>query len=686
MKDLYSNWLMKWMLKKGIPAHKGYDCIGYLGGGCFFLALLPCILIQNVELSGWLGTVCGVLLLLITLCLLVVSGYCTYLANAMWLMLLMFGPCDVIMGLAIDLGDNWRIIFTALGILITGIGIFLTPKQLRNSKKLKPELEAAQKQWQREKAVQSSQKQSQRQIMETPKDSGPKSQSSEIDQLKNHLCVLKNLKDNLNTAGEPDRLKAAQEKYDAAAKELGAYLISHAPLWVLLCRFPGGQPVYMGTDGRMEFFTEQSLAEQAQNILLKQLNLETVIRRLDTPEQIRDFLSQCAHNAFQVLRLDNGSRNPCELWLKDFFPYREDNLIDEKNRSLRHMFHRAKLYSWMLARQKDQNSSHGRSFAAMMMTMRLNGYQELGNTLVYALGNPMPEDRLYATQAALDKVNKWLPGSGYEESTIVETPSYNVKLQFCFVNRPGQQGDIEKGMVCVFTDFAQAKAGQAMFRGTNMDSSIVAITCEELLSQAVQCAGIVVDMQTLGFEIPKAEYAKIDEVRKLDAHILVNLKQSEKQKNTPVGQQEAQQQESAAPVNTQHPKPQLRRTEMKGAWKQFDYQWPHGFGYDYILKNAHWLVTHDLPAQTLTTAEIAGAPEKEHIQELKNCGNLLDCVGRETGVLAVGGFSKSTGCLLKVYWYNQTNAVRIFTAGDVEQSKIDSFADMLFEAKEDTCG
>ena len=158
-----------------------------------------------------------------------------------------------------------------------------------------------------------------------------------------------------------------------------------------------------------------------------------------------------------------------ELWLKEFFPYREDNLIDEKNRSLRHMFHRAKLYSWLLARQKDPQSLQGRNLAGMRLTMGLNGYRELGNTLVYALGNAMPEDSLYATCAALDKMREWPPGSGYEESTILRTSVYDIKLQLGFVNRPGEQGNVEKGMVCVFTDLAQAREAQELFRSSHMD-------------------------------------------------------------------------------------------------------------------------------------------------------------------------------------------------------------------------
>ena len=677
MKDLYSNWMIDWMTKKGIPAHKAYDYVGFLGFGSFFLVLFISIIVQNIELSGWLGMVCSVLFLLIAISLLIVSGYCTYQANYMWLMLLLFGSGDIIMGLAIDLGAAWRIVLTAIGILMTGIGIFLAPKQLRNSKKLKPELEADRTWWELERAARYRTKQNSGESAKPKQESsGPKAQSSEIERLKLRLHVLDTMKSNLKKSGasadSAARLKYAEENYAVTAKALGEKLLEQPALWVLVCCFQGGQPVYVGTDGRMEIFTDHALAEKGRTVLQEKLNVAMDLRTLSGPDAIRSFFADCAHNGFQVLRLDNGSQFMAELWLKEFFPYREENLIDGKNRSLRHMFHRAKLYSWLLAGQKDPQSLQGRSLAEMRLTMGLNGYRELGNTLVYALGNAMPEDRLYATCAALDKMREWLPGSGYEESTILSTSVYDIKLQLGFANRPGEQGNVEKGMVCVFTDLAQAREAQELFRSSHMDFSVVVITFEELLSQAVQCAGILVDMQTLGFEIPQSEYAKINEVRKLDAPILVHLKQPENRENRPSGQQE-----STLPANGGQPKAQLKHVEIKDGWKQFDYQWPHRFGYEYMLKSAQWLITHDLQVQTLTTAEIAGAPEQEHIQELKACGNLSDCVGKETGVLAVGGASKSAQCLLKVYWYNQTFVVRIFTLGDVEQNRIDAFMEML---------
>ena len=410
MKDLYSNWMMDWMTKKGIPAHKAYDYVGFLGFGSFFLVLFISIIVQNIELSGWLGMVCGVLFLLIAISLLIVSGYCTYQANYMWLMLLLFGSGDIIMGLAIDLGAAWRIVLTAIGILMTGIGIFLAPKQLRNSKKLKPELEADRTRWELERAARYRTKQNSGESAKPKQEpSGPKAQS-EIERLKLRLHVLDTMKSNLKKSGasadSAARLKYAEENYAVTAKALGEKLLEQPALWVLVCCFQGGQPVYVGTDGRMEIFTDHALAEKGRTVLQEKLNVAMDLRTLSGPDAIRSFFADCAHNGFQVLRLDNGSQFMAELWLKEFFPYREDNLIDGKNRSLRHMFHRAKLYSWLLAGQKDPQSLPGRSLAEMRLTMGLNGYRELGNTLVYALGNAMPEDSLYATCAALDKMRE----------------------------------------------------------------------------------------------------------------------------------------------------------------------------------------------------------------------------------------------------------------------------------------
>ena len=411
MKDLYSNWMIDWMTKKGIPAHKAYDYVGFLGFGSFFLVLFISIIVQNIELSGWLGMVCGILFLLIAISLLIVSGYCTYQANYMWLMLLLFGSGDIIMGLAIDLGAAWRIVLTAIGLLMTGIGIFLAPKQLRNSKKLKPELEAARRRWELERAARYRTKQNSGESAKPKQESSrPKAQSSEIELLKIRLHCLSNiknnLKDNLKSTDNAERIKYAEVNYTFTAKALGEKLLEQPMLWVLVCCFQGGQPVYVGTDGRMAIFTDHALAEKGRTVLQEKLNVAMDLRTLSGPDAIRSFFADCAHNGFQVLRLDNGSQFMAELWLKEFFPYREDNLIDGKNRSLRHMFHRAKLYSWLLAGQKDPQSLPCRSLAEMRLTMGLNGYRELGNTLVYALGNAMLEDSLYATCAALDKMRE----------------------------------------------------------------------------------------------------------------------------------------------------------------------------------------------------------------------------------------------------------------------------------------
>ena len=130
------------------------------------------------------------------------------------------------------------------------------------------------------------------------------------------------------------------------------------------------------------------------------------------------------------------------------------------------------------------------------------------------------------------------------------------------------------------------------------------------------------------------------------------------------------------------PGPQLMHTAAVGPWKQFDYRWPHRFGYDYMLRSAQWLMDHGLPAKTLTTAAITGAPETEHAQQLQEGLSLQECAGREAGVLALGGFDEGVHGMLKIVWFNQTDLVRVFIMEGADQAAADGFVSRLWEAEQ----
>ena len=412
------------------------------------------------------------------------------------------------------------------------------------------------------------------------------------------------------------------------------------------------------------------------------LGIQPGIRRYGTPEDIRAFLTGCVHNGISTLRVNSGSPDVRDVPLGEVLDCREEHLIDERNRPLRYQLLRAKQSAWTLSKQPDKKSLNARKIAETMLTARLNGYRALGNSLLYTLVSDMPLDDLCATRAALDQLAAWAPGSGFENDPALQAPVITVPLRLGFVNHPGEVGDASKGCLCVYTDLAQARKGQAIFREHGMDFAVAMVTFEEMMGQAAQCAGILVDMGAISLEIPRADYGQVEAVRKLDGPIVARIKDAEKPAAPPAEAPAEAQPASADDAGDQpQPGPTLMHTATVGPWKQLDYRWPHRFGYDYMLRSAQWLMDHGLPAKTLTTAAITGAQETEHAQQLQEGLSLQECAGREAGVLALGGFDEGVHGMLKIVWFNQTDRVRVFITEGADQAAADGFVGRLWEAE-----
>ena len=659
MKDLTSCRMMRWLTHRGLPAHMAYDALGWMGFGSFMLTVLISICVDNVELSGWMemlapGAMAAMVLLLIF------SGWCLWQVNVLWVMLLLFGAGDLVMGLAIDLGDAWRLIFCGLGLSMLALGMILAPRQLRNAKALKPLLEKSRAGWQ---------------LQRQKKAAGKRAAAKAV-----------------ATADEVQPVQPMPQPAHPAVPAVNAAeqpqpplnLLEQPVLWSLACCMPDADPVYLGT-GRAEVFTSSTLASVRRDSLSESLGIQTGIRRYGTPEDIRAFLTGCVHNGISTLRVNSGSPDVREVPLKEVLDCREEHLIDERNRPLRYQLLRAKQSAWTLSKQPDKQNLKSRKIAETMLTARLNGYRALGNSLLYALVSDMPQDGLCATRAALDQLAAWAPGSGFEDDPALQAPVITVPLRLGFVNHSGEEGDAGKGCLCVYTDLAQARKGQSIFREHGMDFAVGIVTFEEMMSQAAQCAGILVDMGTIGLVSPKADYGQVEAVRKLDGPIVARIKDAEKPAAPPAEAPAPEEQPVPAEARADdqpQPGPQLMHTAAVGPWKQFDYRWPHRFGYDYMLRSAQWLMDHGLPAKTLTTAAITGTPETEHAQQLQEGLSLKECAGREAGVLALGGFDETVHGMLKIVWFNQTNLVRVFTMGDAAQEVADGFVSRLWEAEQ----
>ena len=659
MKDLTSCRMMRWLTHRGLPAHMAYDALGWMGFGSFMLTVLISICVDNAELSGWMemlapGAMAAMVLLLIF------SGWCLWQVNVLWVMLLLFGAGDLVMGLAIDLGDTWRLIFSGLGLTMLALGMILAPRQLRNAKALKPLLEKSRAGWQ---------------LQRQKKAAGKRAAAKAV-----------------ATADEVQPVQPMPQPAHPAVPAVNAAeqpqpplnLLEQPVLWSLACCMPDADPVYLGT-GRAEVFTSSTLASVRRDSLSESLGIQTGIRRYGTPEDIRAFLTCCVHNGISTLRVNRGSPDARDVPLAEVLDCREEHLIDERNRPLRCHLLRAKQAAWTLGKQLDKQNLQSRKIAETMLTARLNGYRALGNSLLYVLVSDMPQDDLCATRAALDQLAAWAPGSGFEDDPALQAPVIGVPLRLGFVNHPGEEGDAGKGCLCVYTDLAPARKGQSIFREHGMDFAVGIVTFEEMMSQAAQCAGILVDLGTISLEIPKADYGQVEAVRKLEGPIVARIKDAEKPAASPAEAPapEAQPVPAEARADDQpQPGPQLMHTAAVGPWKQFDYRWPHRFGYDYMLRSAQWLMDHGLPAKTLTTAAITGAPETEHAQQLQEGLSLQECAGREAGVLALGGFDEGVHGMLKIVWFNQTDLVRVFIMEGADQAAADGFVSRLWEAEQ----
>lgn len=311
-------------------------------------------------------------------------------------------------------------------------------------------------------------------------------------------------------------------------------------LWVLLVPIPAQPPIpYMGADGRVEFFTEQKLAEEGAAILDERVHAKTEVRKLEGKKAVYDFLRSCLKRRMIHFRLDNGSQNMRELKFEDFLDYREANLVDEKNRYVHFLFIRSQIYRYYLRTACDGKVSFnkfGMQLAETEMTMRFNGYRESYRWIMYVLAGKYEDDESfdYYTVAALDRAVEKLKDPeavklGYKAANLLH-PGHkggvfkDTQKGLFYVNSPGQVGNPANGMVCAFTSYENALQGKVLFERSGRRCSVVAISTPELLAEASQCAGVLVDWPCLNYEIRKEEFGNWKSYGEMDAPIIVSLK------------------------------------------------------------------------------------------------------------------------------------------------------------------
>ena len=299
---------------------------------------------------------------------------------------------------------------------------------------------------------------------------------------------------------------------------------------------------YMGLDGRLELFTDRKLAESASVLLEANLHIRTAVRPYESRADVLDFARACMHNGMLVFRLNNGSGHVEEYHFDDLFSFRETNLIEEKNRIVRYYLIRSKEYGYFraLMPEAERSAKPGNSLAEMQLTMLYNAFRETYRGILYALVGREADDGYldYYTVAAVDRAKAWLrekPTSeaGYTAVSLIHTPHqggalYTKPLKLYYVNSPGQAGDINNGMVCAFTSYAAAERGKALFQSYEKPCTIAAMTAQELLDQATQCAGVLIDLGETEYPVMKQQFGLWKTYGELDAPIIVSLRSKEK--------------------------------------------------------------------------------------------------------------------------------------------------------------
>lgn len=318
-----------------------------------------------------------------------------------------------------------------------------------------------------------------------------------------------------------------KEKIVAKVKQLDALYVAYD--LDFNNRFP-----FIDTMGRMEFYTRHDRAENGKAFFESHNEGRFEIRKIPKA-QFEQFFEDLSCNSYTMIRLDNGFA-PVELEVSMFSDSKLPCVVDRSNAGIRYLLIRDLQYAYRLkkldASLKGSKKEH--VLTEMMLTMQANAYQTLAKGLIYVFGpGPhRPGTTLY-TPKALARAKDLLQEYKLEESALVApgdsgveeyTGSLNLRVT---MKHSGQS--MAESFCCAFTERKSAEEVHVAFARSGCDDCVIVVTFEELMGQAVQCAGIVLDMPTYGLEIPKEEFGKIQMYGQIPGGIVVNLKDKQEE-------------------------------------------------------------------------------------------------------------------------------------------------------------
>lgn len=321
------------------------------------------------------------------------------------------------------------------------------------------------------------------------------------------------------------------EELQQAMKQLGEQLLQSDALYAAFDSDFNENYPFMGLDGRAELFTTEQRANNAKNHFAQAHQGNFIIRKIDK-DKFSDFFNELCGMGINAFRLDNGYM-PVDVWLNSFYKYPECGVIDSRNHNMKNMFIRHLQYVQRL--QKLDKSQKGqpieRELTEAALTLQANAYRELGNGVVYVfVPHPYEAGTTLYTPDALAKAEKAIEENKLSKDLLISDidKKYDVYKGNLAMRVISLSNNSKQNFVCAFTDMEAAEAARKDFAKHNCNDSIVAVTFDELKSQAEQCSGIVMDIPTYGLQIMKKDYKKILEYRKAPNRIAVSLEDNKK--------------------------------------------------------------------------------------------------------------------------------------------------------------
>jgi len=283
-----------------------------------------------------------------------------------------------------------------------------------------------------------------------------------------------------NLCADKNAPEGVKQDWQAARAELGKAILNLEKAYVVDELLVGGRWPAVGYDGKIEIFTTRERAERIKpQITAAMGGLEIwSIRELPGGE-IVNYLRSCGMDGLNVLRVDNGFA-AADLYLKDFMPdFMSENItlrgfvIREIEAGMR----------WNKLKELKAEEKYLRSSLEGMLTFRNFAWREIGNASMYVL----------------------CAGGAREKCVVLGGKDGGEKLLAVFTDRIRA------------TNFAQRVDGKPV---------PVAMKFNELILRAQAFEGLMLDVGTLNYRLPKAEFEKVKELRSKPP-VVVRVKQPE---------------------------------------------------------------------------------------------------------------------------------------------------------------